>query len=148
MRRREFILGVGEVSVLAALPVARAQEAGRRYRIAILTNTPLEVGLPPSFRAELGHGGFVEGGNLDVDYRGFGVAPSSLEAVAIELTRARPDVIFATGPEAARATQRATTSIAIVALANDLVASGLVASMPHPEGNTTPALPSSPSNSM
>jgi putative ABC transport system substrate-binding protein len=65
------------------------------------------------------------------------VAPSSLEAVAIELTRARPDVIFTTGPEAARATQRATTSIAIVALANDLVASGLVASMPHPEGNTT-----------
>ena len=137
MRRREFILGVGEVSVLAALPVARAQEAGRRYRIAILTNTPREVGLPPAFRAELGHGGFVEGGNLDVDYRGFGVAPSSLEAVAIELTRARPDVIFATGPEAARATQRATTSIAIVALANDLVASGFVASMPHPEGNTT-----------
>ena len=137
MRRREFILGVGEVSVLAALPVARAQEAGRRYRIAILTSTPREVGLPPAFRAELGHGGFVEGGNLDVDYRGFGVAPSSLEAVAIELTRARPDVIFATGPEAARATQRATTSIAIVALANDLVASGLVASMPHPEGNTT-----------
>jgi len=137
MRRREFILGVGEVSVLAALPVAWAQEAGRRYRIAILTNTPREVGLPPAFRAELGHGGFVEGGNLDVDYRGFGVAPSSLEAVAIELTRARPDVIFATGPEAARATQRATTSIAIVALANDLVASGLVASMPHPEGNTT-----------
>ena len=137
MRRREFILGVGEVSVLAALPVARAQEAGRRYRIAILTSTPREVGLPPAFRAELGHGGFVEGGNLDVVYRGFGVAPSSLEAVAIELTRARPDVIFATGPEAARATQRATTSIAIVALANDLVASGLVASMPHPEGNTT-----------
>ena len=136
MRRRDFILGVGEVSVLAALPVARAQEAGRRYHIAILTNTPREVGLPPAFRAELGHGGFVEGGNLDV-YGGFGVAPSSLEAVAIELTRARPDVIFATGPEAARATQRATTSIAIVALANDLVASGLVASMPHPEGNTT-----------
>jgi putative ABC transport system substrate-binding protein len=66
-----------------------------------------------------------------------GVALPSLEPVAIELTRARPDVILATGPEAARATQRATTSIAIVALANDLVASGLVASMPHPEGNTT-----------
>src|SRR5258705_13072263 len=137
MSRRDFILGAGKLSVRAALPVARAQEAGRRYRIAILTNTPREVGFPLAFRAELGHGGFVEGGNLDVDYRGFGVAPSSLEAVAIELTRARPDVIFATGPEAARATQPATTSIAIVALANDLVASRLVASMPHPEGNTT-----------
>jgi putative tryptophan/tyrosine transport system substrate-binding protein len=137
MRRREFILGVGEVSVLAAFPVARAQEAGRRYRIAILTNTPREDRGWPVFLDELGHGGFVEGGNLDVDYRGFGVAPPSLEAVAIELTRARPDVIVATGPEAARAAQQATRSIAIVAIADDLVASGLVASMPHPDGNTT-----------
>jgi hypothetical protein len=146
MRRREFILGVGEVSVLAALPVARAQEAGRRYRIAILTNTPREVGLPPAFQAELGHGGFVEGGNLDVVYRGFGVTPSSLEAVAIELTRERPDVIFATGPEAARATQRATTSIAIVAMANDLVARGSSPPCLIPRA-TQPASPSSPSNS-
>jgi putative tryptophan/tyrosine transport system substrate-binding protein len=137
MRRREFILGVAGVSVLAALPVARAQEAGRRYRIATLTNTPREDRAWPAFLAELGHAGFVEGGNLDVDYRGFGVAPPSLEAVAIELTRARPDVIFATGPEAVRAAQQATRSIAIVAIADDLVASKLVASMPHPEGNTT-----------
>jgi putative ABC transport system substrate-binding protein len=139
MRRRKFILGVGELTVLAALPVARAQEAGRRYRIATLTNTPRESRADEkewhAFLAELGHGGFAEGGNFDVDYRGFGVAPSSLEAVAIELTRARPDAIFATGPEAARAAQRTTTSIAT--LANDLIASGLVASMPHPEGNTT-----------
>ena len=141
MRRREFILGVGGVSALAAFPVARAQEAGRRYRIAILTNTSLHQtrkdGAWLAFLDELGHGGFVEGGNLDVDYRGFGVAPPSLEAVAIELTRARPDVILATGPEAARAAQQATRSIAIVAIADDLVASGLVASMPHPDGNTT-----------
>lgn len=145
MRRREFILGVAGVPVLAALPVARAQEAGRRYRIAILTSTPREIltstpregGVWPAVLDELGHGGIVEGGNLDVDYRGTGVAPPSLEAVAIELTRARPDVIFATGPEAARAAQQATRSIAIVAMADDLVTSGLVASMAHPEGNTT-----------
>jgi hypothetical protein len=83
-----------EYLVLATLPLARAQEAGRRYRIAILTHTPRQdVKKEHSpFRAfldELGHGGFVEGGNLDVDYRGFGVAPPSLEAAAIELTRAR-----------------------------------------------------------
>jgi putative tryptophan/tyrosine transport system substrate-binding protein len=147
MRRREFILGVGGVSALAAFPVARAQEAGRRYRIAMLTNLPREETGWPAFLDELGHGGFVEGGNLDVDYRGFGVAPPSLEPVAIELTRARPDVILATGPEAARATQRATTSIAIVALANDLVASGSSPPCLIPRA-TQPASPSSPSNSM
>src|SRR3981081_4836513 len=112
MRRREFILGVGECFVLPALPGAGARDAGRRYRIAILTNTPRGVGLPPAFRAELGHGGFVEGGNLDVDYRGFGVAPSSLEAVGIELTRARREVFFGTGTEVQRAQPRATTSAA------------------------------------
>ncbi len=65
------------------------------------------------------------------------MAPPFLEAAAIELTRARPDVIVATGPEAVRAAQQETRSIGIVAIADDLVTSGLVASMPHPEGNTT-----------
>jgi hypothetical protein len=89
MRRREFILGVGEVSVLAALPVARAQEAGRRYRIAILTNTPREVAfgaddvferLWPAFLAELGHGGFVEGGNRVSELKGWQGGCPILEA--------------------------------------------------------------------
>jgi putative tryptophan/tyrosine transport system substrate-binding protein len=57
--------------------------------------------------------------------------------MAIELVRSRPDVILAIGPEAAHAAQRATRSIAIVAMADDLVTSGLVKSMPHPEGNIT-----------
>jgi hypothetical protein len=119
-------------------PRLLAQEAGRRHRIAILSNTPREGSRRwQAFLDELGHGGFVEGGNLDVDHRGFGVAAPFLEAVAIELTSARPDVIVAAGPEAARAAQHATRSIAIVAIADDLVASGLVASMPHPDGNTT-----------
>jgi hypothetical protein len=109
----------------------RAQEAGRRHRIAILSNTRREGSRGwQAFLDELGHGGFVEGGNLDVDHRGFGVATPSLEAVAIELAQARPDVIVSAGPEAARATQHATRSIAIVTTADDLVSRGFVASMP------------------
>src|ERR1700738_1442647 len=98
MRRREFILGVAGVPVLAALPVARAQEAGRRYRSAIVTSTPREIlpstpregGVWPAVLDELGHGGIVEGGNLDVDYRGTGVAPPSLEAGATQATASPP----------------------------------------------------------
>ena len=41
------------------------------------------------------------------------------------------------GTEAARAAQKATQRIPIVALADDLLGSKLVASMSHPEGNTT-----------
>jgi putative tryptophan/tyrosine transport system substrate-binding protein len=139
MRRREFITLVSyAASLLQPIPVARAQAVGRRYRVAVLNVTP-RVGSPPmqAFLDELGRGGFAEGRNLEVDSHGFGVAPASFDATAIELVRSRPDVILAVGPEAAHAVQRATRSIAIVVMADDLVASGLVTSMPHPEGNCT-----------
>jgi len=52
-------------------------------------------------------------------------------------TKARPDVLLVFGPDAARAAQKATQRIPIVALADDLLESKLVASMSHPDGNTT-----------
>ena len=131
MRRREFLRSLGGAAAVWPLAV-RAQEAGRHYRIAMLA--------PPggeSFVDELGKAGFVEGGNLEIDRRGLGVAAASYEAAALELTKARPDVLMVTGAEAARAAQKATQRIPIVALADDLLGSKLVASMPHPEGNTT-----------
>jgi putative tryptophan/tyrosine transport system substrate-binding protein len=136
MKRREFIAVVGGAAVL---PLAvRAQGSGAHNHVAVLS-VSLRVGSPAlqAFFDELRRSGFVGGNNLEVNNRGFGVAPTSLDAVAIELARSRPDVILAVGPEAARAAQRATQSIAIVSIADDLAASGLVASMPHPEGNAT-----------
>ena len=62
---------------------------------------------------------------------------ATLDTIATELVRARPDVVFALAPPAAQAVQRATHSIPIVVLADDLVTSGLVSSMSHPEGNVT-----------
>jgi putative ABC transport system substrate-binding protein len=132
MRRREFIMLLGGT---AAWPLeARAQEAGRRrYRIAILGPAPL----PQSFFDELGQAGFVTGSNFEIDGRDIGVASTSYTTVAVELIQARPDVLMVAGAEAARAAQKATQRIPIVALADDLLSSKLVASMPHPEGNTT-----------
>src|SRR5450755_4283789 len=131
VRRREFITRLG--SAAAAWPLAaRAQVTGRHYRIAMLEPQRSE-----SLLDELGQTGFVEGRNLDIDGRGLGVAAASYETVAVELTEARPDVLMVAGPEAARAAQKATQRIPIVALADDLLGSKLVASMPHPDGNTT-----------
>jgi putative ABC transport system substrate-binding protein len=89
------------------------------------------------FLDELGKAGFVEGHNLEIDSRGIGVAPASYEKVAVDLTKARPDVLVVFGTDAARAAQKSTQRIPIMALADDLLASRLVASMPHPDGNTT-----------
>jgi putative ABC transport system substrate-binding protein len=131
VRRREFITRLGGAAAVWPL-AARAQEAGRHYRIAILGPPRWQI-----FLDELGQAGFVKGRNLEIDDRGIGVATASYETVAVELTKARPDVLMVAGPEAARAAQKATRRIPIVALADDLLGSKLVASMPHPDGNTT-----------
>ena len=130
MRRREFFTLVGGAALWPF--EARAQKAGRSYRIAAL-GPPL----PQSFFDELGKAGFVEGSNFEIDRRGNGIASASYEPVAVELTQASPDVLMVAGAEAARAAQKATQRIPIVALADDLLGSKLVASMAHPEGNTT-----------
>jgi putative ABC transport system substrate-binding protein len=136
MKRREFIRFIGVASAISGFSVARAQEGGRSRRIGILADASLSA--DPRGRAfleELAAGGFVEGANLQVDHRGMGQA--TLDTIATELVRARPDVVFALAPPAAQAVQRATHSIPIVVLADDLVTSGLVSSMSHPEGNVT-----------
>ena len=130
MRRRQFL----EVFAgAAAWPLAAsAQQTGGQYRVAILATAGSQV-----FLDELGQSGFVEGHNLEIDSRGIGVAPASYEEVAVELTKARPDVLVVFGTDGARAAQKATQRIPIVALADDLLGSKLVASMSHPDGNTT-----------
>ena len=56
---------------------------------------------------------------------------------AAELVKARVDVIAAGGPFAIRAAQEATKTIPILGVVDDMVGSGLVHSMAHPDGNTT-----------
>ncbi|MCW2017750.1 ABC transporter substrate-binding protein [Bradyrhizobium ottawaense] len=114
----------------AALPIeARAQQAGRRYRVAALGP------VPRSFFDELGRAGFVRGSNLEIDSRGESVAAVSYASVAVELSELNPNVLMAVGAEAGRAAQKATQPIVVIA--DDLLGSKLVASMSHPEGNTT-----------
>lgn len=129
MKRREFLT---LITGAAALPLeARAQRAGRPYRVAVLGP------VPPSFFDELGRAGFVRGSNLEIDSRGESVAAVSYASAAVELTDASPNVLMAVGAEAGRAAQKATQRIPIVVIADDLLGSQLVASMPRPEGNTT-----------
>jgi ABC-type uncharacterized transport system substrate-binding protein len=72
MRRREFIALVGGAAVVWPL-AARAQQAGRTYRLGVLHNQgPQSMQFPP-FYDELRRLGFVEGQNLIVDSRGYAV---------------------------------------------------------------------------
>jgi putative tryptophan/tyrosine transport system substrate-binding protein len=137
MRRREFIKAA--VGSVASWPLAtRAQEPGRIYHLGPLLPFPRDVPINVDFFDELRRRGFIEGQNLTVEYRAFGLHPDLISRYATELVKARVDVITMVGPdEAIRAAQRATKTIPILALSDDLVGSGLVDSMARPNGNTT-----------
>ena len=63
MRRREFIALIGSAAALPLfrVPVARAQEPGRIYRLGILTGAARQAPRLVAFSDELKVLGFVEG---------------------------------------------------------------------------------------
>jgi len=82
--------------------------------------------------------GWVEGGNLRMDYRFGGGDPDRLAAYAEELVNLRPDLIFALSGPAARAVQQRTAAIPIVFVGGgDPASSGLVGNIARPGGNMT-----------
>ena len=135
MRRREFIALIG---ASVGWPfVALAQEPGRTYRLGGMSPAPREAPLNIAYLDELRRHGFIEGQNLAVEYRSYGENVDLIQRYATELIMARVDVIAVAGDEAARAVQKATKTIPIVALVGDMLESGLVTSLARPDGNTT-----------
>jgi putative ABC transport system substrate-binding protein len=116
-------------------PAAWGQHAGRIYRLGFVVQPPHR-----QFEAlfdELTRRGFIEGENLLVDPRGFGLAVNELEVAAVAVVNASPDVIYAGGDAAGRAAQRATATIPIVVLSDDVIRAHLVPSLARPGGNIT-----------
>jgi putative tryptophan/tyrosine transport system substrate-binding protein len=135
MRRREFIALLG-ASVTWPFAAA-AQQAGRIYHLGVLLPQPRDAPVNVAFLEGFRRYGFIEGQNLTVEWRAYGPNFDLISQYAAELVSARVDVIVTGGEEAIRAAQQATTTIPIVALVDDLLGSGQVASMARPDGNTT-----------
>jgi len=122
--------------VLLAVPLAaRAQQAGKVWRIGFLGTVP-----PPifeTFRHALRDLGWIEGQNLAIERRATG-QEGRLDDQAADLIRLKVDVIVAPGPVAVRAARAATSTIPIIMIAGlDPVATGWVASLARPGGNVT-----------
>jgi putative ABC transport system substrate-binding protein len=137
--RREFITLVGGTA--AAWPLAAlAQQPGRMRRLAMLIGGPLsDPGWgrwTTAFREELAKLGWIDGGNLRIDLRFVesGGFERSL-AIAAELVRLAPDVIFTSSGLATRAAQEATRTIPIVFTGPSTVGGG--ENVARPEGNLT-----------
>jgi len=136
MRRRELIAMLG--GVIVSWPHrARAQEAARTYRISFLSPFPRSSPLLVAHFDELSRNGFIEGRNLFIDPRGFSVPVADFDSVAAAIVKGDLDAIVPIGAQAARAVQRATRTIPIIAGMEDPIASKFVTSLSHPGGNMT-----------
>jgi putative tryptophan/tyrosine transport system substrate-binding protein len=82
--------------------------------------------------------GYREGHTLHLEYRYAEDHLDRLPALAAELVRWQPDLLFTMSNPLAAAAKQATSRVPIVVgAANDFVESGLVTSLAHPGGNLT-----------
>jgi putative tryptophan/tyrosine transport system substrate-binding protein len=136
MRRRDFMTLIAGAA--AAWPLGgRAQEPGRIYRLGDLHLSPRDASYNVALFDAVKPEGFIDGKNLVVDDRGFGLRVDQLADHASAIVKAEVDLIICSGDPCVRAAQQATKTLPILALAEDMVRSGFVASFAKPSGNTT-----------
>jgi putative ABC transport system substrate-binding protein len=138
MKRRDVIILLGGA---AAYPLAAgAQQATRPPRIGWLsTGSPISHRLSlAAFLDGLRALGYIEGGNVTIEYRWAEGNLARLPELANQLVQQQVEIILAGGSTGAQAAKNATSIIPIIAAGTgDLVELGLVTSFARPGGNIT-----------
>ena len=141
MRRREFIMLVG--GAVAARPLAlHAQQPERMRRVSVLLgvpeNDPETESRLRAFRLGMRDAGWVEGRNVQIEYRYAGTDRDTIEKHVAELIRLAPDVIVANSAPVMALLRPATNTIPIVfVVVNDPVRQGFISNLAQPGGNVT-----------
>jgi putative ABC transport system substrate-binding protein len=145
MRRRQFLVGVSSAVALSTLSAA-AEQTQQTHRVGVLVglapseDTPIAQAFIKPFREAMRSAGWIEGSNIQIDYR-FGGSLADLsktKASAAELVALNPDVIYSQGLPATLAVRKLTATIPIVfTQVIDPVGFGLAEGLGHPGGNVT-----------
>ncbi len=117
---------------------AQAQQPGKSYRVGYLGSVRTGASSVDALRQGLHDLGYIEGQNLVIESRFAEGKLDRLPGLVEDLLRLNVDVIVVTSVQGALAAKKAMQSTPIVfAVAQDPVASGLVASLARPGGNLT-----------
>src|SRR5215813_1607467 len=134
---RSCIRALGVLLLAVCLPV-QAQQPAKVWKIGVLVSTShaLNASREDNLWQGLRQLGYVEGKNVEMEYRYADGQLDRLPQLAADLVRIKVDVIVVSGTRAAVAAEHATTSIPIVlAGVGDPVQAGLVSSLSHPGSN-------------
>ena len=142
MRRRAFLAGA--MAVAAGVSRAVAQPAGGSRRLAIFSpSEPSTLMHEKSenryYRAlfeQLRRLGHIEGQNLKVEKFGRDQNKSGPAALAADVLRSNPEIVYVVGPGAVLF-KNANAKFPVVALTADPIAQGLAQSLARPGGNIT-----------
>jgi len=142
MRRQEFVLSMLCLPLLA--PSAQAQSRAGLAKLAILSpefssSVDLASGSQlSSFLRAMQDLGYVEGRNIQTEFRFAENRLERLPALASDLVAWEPDVIYTYTTGGARAAAKATQTIPIVVgPAGESVLLALAGNLAHPKGNVT-----------
>jgi putative tryptophan/tyrosine transport system substrate-binding protein len=141
MKRRAFIALLGGAAVARPF-TARAQRADRVRRIGVLqgrgADDPEASANNTVFLQALEKLGWIDGRNVQIDYRRPGGDADKTRKYAAELAALAPEVILCTGTAQLGPLLQATRTVPIVFVAvADPVGAGFVNSLARPGGNAT-----------
>src|SRR5271166_3696134 len=135
LRRREFIAVLGGAAASWPL-VVRAQAP--LPTIGILRINPKKTeNFAEPFQLHMKELGWEDGRNIRFEFVWAGGRNDAVPALARDLVATQPDIIITFGNRGISAVQRATETIPIVGMSDDMVAEGLAATMARPGGHTT-----------
>jgi putative ABC transport system substrate-binding protein len=140
MKRREF---VSFVAGAAAWPLAaQAQQGAGMRRLGVLAGYAANDSLGQSLAAILPQSlaalGWIEGRNVQIDWRWASADPKLYQSYAAELVALRPDVLVLQSSPAVAALRRSPNTIpAVFIMITDPLGQGFVNNLAHPGGNMT-----------
>ena len=125
------------VGTTLCVPTFVVAQATKVPRVAMIFAGSSSDSFMPYRRQALRDAGFVEGQTIRTEWRFSEGHNERLAVIAVELVRLDVDALVTYGGAATSAARSATTKIPIVAVADDLVAEGHVASLARSGSNVT-----------